>query len=135
MVLPEKNSQQTVSIQMSMIYAPLLADIFLYAYEAEFIQSFLSTGKKQLASRFNLFYRYIDDALSINKKIASRFNLFYRYIDDALSINNPDFWARCIPLNLISRIPQRTQFCFSPRFTTVDWEGWSFSHFHLRQTR
>ena len=25
------------------------------------------------------------------KKLASRFNLIYRYIDDVLSINNPDF--------------------------------------------
>ena len=35
---------------------PLLADIFLYSYQADFIQSLLSTGKKQLASRFNLTY-------------------------------------------------------------------------------
>ena len=40
--------------------------IFLYSYEADFIQSLLSTGKKHLASRFNLTYRYIDDVLSIN---------------------------------------------------------------------
>ena len=46
--------------------APLLADIFLYSYEADFIQSLLSTGKKQLASRFNFTNRYIDDVLSIN---------------------------------------------------------------------
>ena len=46
--------------------APLLANIFLYSYEAEFIQSLLSTGRKQLASRFNFTYRYIDDVLSIN---------------------------------------------------------------------
>ena len=46
--------------------APLLADIFLYSYEADFIQSLLSTGKKHLASRFNLTYRYINDVLSIN---------------------------------------------------------------------
>ena len=46
--------------------APLLADIFLYSYEAEFIQSLLSTVRKQLASRFNFTYRYIDDVLSIN---------------------------------------------------------------------
>ena len=46
--------------------APLLADLFLYSYEADFMQSLLSTGKKQLASRFNLTYRYIDDVLSIN---------------------------------------------------------------------
>ena len=45
---------------------PLLADIFLYLYEANFIQSMISTGKKELASRFNLTYRYIDDVLSIN---------------------------------------------------------------------
>ena len=25
--------------------------------------------------------------------------------------------------------------CFLPRFTSVDWDGWSTSHFHLRQTR
>ena len=46
--------------------APLLADIFLYWYEADFILSLLSTGKKKLASQFNVTYRYIDDVLSIN---------------------------------------------------------------------
>ena len=46
--------------------APLLPDIFLYSYEAQFIQSLLSTGKKKLASQFNFTYRYIDDVLSIN---------------------------------------------------------------------
>ena len=39
---------------------------FLYSNEADFIKSLLSTGKKHLASRFNLTYRYIDDVLSIN---------------------------------------------------------------------
>ena len=46
--------------------APLLADIFLYSYEAKFIHSLLSTGKKKLASQFKFTYRYIDDVLSIN---------------------------------------------------------------------
>ena len=59
--------QQTVGIPMDTNCAPLLADIFLYSYEAEIIQSSLSTGKKHLTSRFNLTYRYIDDVLSINK--------------------------------------------------------------------
>ena len=45
--------------------APLLADILLYSYEADFIQSLLSTGK-ETASRFNLTNRYINDVLSIN---------------------------------------------------------------------
>ena len=59
-------NQQIVGIPMGTNCAPLLADIFLYSYEAEFIQSLLSTGRKQLASRFNFTYRYIDDVLSIN---------------------------------------------------------------------
>ena len=58
--------QQIVDIPMGTNCAPLLADIFLYSYEAEFTQSLLSTGRKQLASRFNSTYRYIDDVLSIN---------------------------------------------------------------------
>ena len=58
--------QQTVGIPIGTDCAPLLADIFLYWYEADFMQSLLSTGKKHLASRFNLTYRYIDVVLSIN---------------------------------------------------------------------
>ena len=60
--------QQIVSIPMGTNCASLLADIFLYSYEAEFIQSLLSTGKKKLASQFNFTNRYIDDVLSINNQ-------------------------------------------------------------------
>ena len=65
-VFTDKFFQQTVGISMDTNCAPDLADIFLYSYEAEFIQYLLSTEKKHLASRFNLTYRYIDDALPIN---------------------------------------------------------------------
>ena len=65
-VFAGKLFQQRVGIPMGTNCAPLLADIFLYSYEADFVQSLLSTGKKQLASLFNLTYRYIDDVLSIN---------------------------------------------------------------------
>ena len=58
--------QQRIGIPMGTNCAPLLADIFLYSYEAEFIQTLLSTGRKNLASQFNFTYRYIDDVLSIN---------------------------------------------------------------------
>ncbi|RLT71665.1 hypothetical protein, partial [Parabacteroides distasonis] len=58
--------QQIVGIPMGTNCAPLLADIFLYSYEAEFIQSLVSEGKRYLASDFNFTYRYIDDVLSIN---------------------------------------------------------------------
>ena len=65
MVFAGKVFQQIVCIPMGTNCAPLLADIFLYSYEAECIQSLLSTERKQLASRFNFTYRYIDDFLSI----------------------------------------------------------------------
>ena len=38
----------------------------MYSYEAEFIQSLLSTAKKHLEYRCYLSYRYIDDVLPIN---------------------------------------------------------------------
>ena len=43
-----------------------LTTITFYSFEAKFVQSLLSTGRKQLASRFNFTYRYTDDVLSIN---------------------------------------------------------------------
>ena len=58
--------QQIIGIPMGTNWASHLADIFLYSYEAEFIKFLLSTERKQLASRFNFRYRYIDDVLSIN---------------------------------------------------------------------
>ena len=65
-VFAGKVFQKIIVIPIGINCAPLLADIFLYSYEAEFIQSLLSTGRKQLASRFNFTYRYINDVLSIN---------------------------------------------------------------------
>ena len=56
--------------------APLLADLFLYSYEAEFIQTLIKSGKRHLSKSFCFTYRYIDDVLSINNP------KFGNYIDD-----------------------------------------------------
>ena len=67
--------QQTIGITMGINCAPLLADLFLYSYEAEFVQSLLQAGKKHLAQQFNL---YIDDVLSLkNTKIAEYLEFIY----------------------------------------------------------
>ena len=58
--------QQTVGIPMGTNCAPLLADLFLYSYEAEFIQNLLHRKEKKLAQSFNFTFRYIDDVLSLN---------------------------------------------------------------------
>ena len=59
--------RRTVGIPVGASCAPLLADIFLYSYEADFMQSLLSTGGggKHLASRFGLACGCIDDVLSV----------------------------------------------------------------------
>ena len=61
-----KGSQQIVGIPMGTKCTPLLSDIFLFSYEAIFIHTLLSTGRKQFASRFNFTYMYIDYILPIN---------------------------------------------------------------------
>jgi hypothetical protein len=60
---------------MGMNCAPLLADLFLYSYEAKCIQKLLHVKKKPLAVAFNLTFRYIDDVLSINN------DQFHSYLD------------------------------------------------------
>ena len=44
--------------------APLLADLFFYSCEADFIQGLLTKNEKNLARSFNFTFRYIDDVLS-----------------------------------------------------------------------
>ena len=39
-----------------------------YSYENEFLDKLVKEGKRKLARKFNLSYRYIDDLISFNKK-------------------------------------------------------------------
>ena len=50
-----------VGIPMGTNCAPLLAHLFLYSYENEFLDKLIKEGKRKLARKFNLSYRYIDD--------------------------------------------------------------------------
>ena len=67
--------QQTIGIPIGTNCAPLLASLFLYSYEAEFVQSLLQAGKKHLAQQFNFTYRYMDDVVSLkNTNLQSIWN-------------------------------------------------------------
>ena len=59
-------SGEAANIYLSANCAPFFADLFLYSYEAEFIQGFLKKNERKLAIFFNLTFRYIDDVLSLN---------------------------------------------------------------------
>ena len=69
--------QKTVGIHMGTNCAPLLADLFPYSYEADFIQGFLKKNEKKPSRSFNFTFRYIDDVLSPNN---SRFGDFVHRI-------------------------------------------------------
>ena len=61
--------QQTVAIPKDTNSAPLLADLFLYSYEENFIQGLLKKNEKKLARFFNLTFRCIDDVLSLSNSM------------------------------------------------------------------
>lgn len=58
--------------------APLLADLFLFAYESEFLTSLVKSKQIHTARKFNLSFRYIDDLISFNNaKINEYLHLIY----------------------------------------------------------
>ena len=57
--------RQMIGIPMGTNCAPLLADLFLYSYENEFL---IRNGHRRLARSFNLCYRYTDDLIVFNNK-------------------------------------------------------------------
>ena len=65
--------QQTIGIPMGTDCAPLVADLFLFSYEFDFMKSLIRT----------------------DLSVAAKFSNTCRYIDDLLTLNNPDFQA-CI---------------------------------------
>jgi hypothetical protein len=65
--------QQTVGIPMGTNCSPLLAVLFLYLYEADFMQGLLKKKEKKLVRSFNFTFRYIGDALSLNNSKFSDF--------------------------------------------------------------
>ena len=60
--------RQIIGIPMGMNCAPLLADLFLYSYESEFLDNMIRGGHRKLARSFNLCYQYTDDLIVFNNK-------------------------------------------------------------------
>jgi len=58
--------QQTIGIPMGTDCAPYLANLFLFAYEFDFLNSTLKQKDFATLYKFNKCYRYIDDLLAVN---------------------------------------------------------------------
>lgn len=69
--------KQTVGVPMGTNCGGDLANIYLYSYESQFIDSLLNgdDGMKEAASRFNTTFRQIDDTLSIDNPHWERYAL------------------------------------------------------------
>ena len=57
--------QQVIGIPIGTDCAPLVADLFLFSFEFEFMKMQISNDLP-LARKFNRTFRYIDDLLTLN---------------------------------------------------------------------
>ena len=81
--------------------APLLADLFLYSYEADFIQGLFKKNEKKLARSFNFTFRYIDDVLSlINSRFGDLVDRIYPIALEIKDTTNTDRFASYLDLHL-----------------------------------
>ena len=96
--------QQTSGIPMGTNFAPVIADIFLYSYEAEFMQSLLSTGRKQYLGSISQVHRWCIFHTQPRFRILS--------------------WPDVSCWTWDQRHHREHYFCFLSRFTSVDLKGW-----------
>ena len=81
--------------------APILADVFLYSYEAGFIQGLLKKNEKTLERSSNFTFRYIDDLLSLNNSRFSDFvNRIYPNELDIKDTTDTEMYASYLDLHL-----------------------------------
>ena len=92
--------------------SPLLADLILYSYEAQFIEGLMKAGKKNAFSRS---YRHMHDVLSLN---ISKFSEYLEFIYPRL--------LDCVSILLALRLPRLGKrelilvlFCTFVRFALV----------------
>ena len=52
---------QVVGIPMGTTWAPLVADLFLFCYERDFMMSFSDDKQADIIDAFNTTSRYLDD--------------------------------------------------------------------------
>ena len=94
--------RQVIGIPMGTNCAPLLADLFLYSYESEFLQNMIRGGHRKLARSFSLCYRYIDDLIVFNnKKFGDYVKEIYPSQLTVEKANTSDDLANCLDLTFI----------------------------------
>ena len=94
--------RQVIGIPMGRNCAPLLADLFLFSYENEFLDNMIRSGHRRLARSFNLCYRYTDDLIVFNnKKILDYLQAIYPSQLTVEKANKSDHLADYLDLTFI----------------------------------
>ena len=65
--------RQKLGIPMGTNCAPILANLYLYSYEVEFLDGLELINELEIARRFHASFRYIDDALSVDNEYWTTF--------------------------------------------------------------
>ena len=95
--------------------SPLLADLFLYSYENEFLDNMVRSCHRRLARSFNLCYRYVDDLIVFNnKKFLDYLKEIYPSQLTAEKLTNQITWQT----TLISHSSQTVEASFQPGYMT-----------------
>ena len=89
--------RQIVGIPMGTNCAPLVADLFLFCYERDFMKNLSSDNQADVIKAFILTSRYLDDLLNIDnsylKEWSTKFiHLNCNLIKLILQIPRPQFW-------------------------------------------
>ena len=94
--------RQVIEVRVGTNCASLLADIFLYSYENEFLDNMIRGGHRRPARLFNLCYRYTDDLIVFNnKKFLDYLKEIYPSQLTAEKANKSDHLADNLDLTLI----------------------------------
>ena len=69
--------RQTIGIPMGTNCAPLVADLFLFCYERDFMKSLSRKNQADIIEAFNSTSRYLDDLLNID-------NIYFDHMVDRI---------------------------------------------------
>ena len=85
--------RQTIGIPMGTNCAPLVADLFLFCYERDFMKSLSRENQADIIEAFNSTSRYLDDLLNIDNIYFDK--MVDRIYPTELQLNraNSSFWS------------------------------------------
>ena len=89
--------RQFVGIQIGTHCAPLVADLFLFCYERDFMKDLSSDNQADVIKAFNSTSRYVDDLLNIDNYILKEWSTKFIHLNCnliklILQIPRPSFW-------------------------------------------